>query len=219
MRITDTEVRGFRHAFRGMRNPMNSWHLSDSTVNDKGDFIIGEKDLNLAVRLIKGGSEHCKYLRQIHVWADMDMPRYWWSEFDTYKHNNKNSTSTMHRLLNTKTPITRELFETHYLIDDVMDVVIEKLEQFRQMYMGIIGMPEGVTKIDLLVSAKRLLPEGMNQLRTVDTNYAELRNVYHQRKHHRLKVEWIDVFCTWVESLPYAEELITTDYSNQENLH
>jgi hypothetical protein len=60
----------------------------------------------------------------------------------------------------------------------------------------------------LLIRAKRLLMEGFLQLRTFDTNYAELRNMYFQRRKHRLEEEWIDTFCKWVESLPYAKELI-----------
>ena len=60
----------------------------------------------------------------------------------------------------------------------------------------------------LLVRAKRMLPEGFLQLRTLDTNYAELRSMYFQRRNHRLKEEWSDMFCKWVESLPYAKELI-----------
>lgn len=60
----------------------------------------------------------------------------------------------------------------------------------------------------LLIRAKRMLPEGFEQMRTWDTNYAELHNMYFQRRHHRLKEEWVDTFCKWVESLPYAKELI-----------
>lgn len=207
MKITNTEVRGFETAIRGMRNPMNSWHLLDSHYANYGrtpnydHYIIGEKDMDLAQRLIKAGSEHCKFLRQIHVWADFDMPRYWWSEFDTYHHNTKNSTSTMHRLLNTKQPITPDLFVTCKEDQDVMLMVICRLEQMRQEYLE-------TKDINILVRAKRLLPEGFLQKRTVDTNYAEIRNVYFQRKSHRLKEEWNDVFCKWVESLPYFEQLI-----------
>ncbi|MGL6174807.1 MAG: hypothetical protein ACRC1P_09420 [Cellulosilyticaceae bacterium] len=205
MKITNTQVYGFEAAIRGMRNPLSSWHLSDSHSGydnwDQDEFIIGQKDLDLAQRLIKGGSEHCKFLRQIHVWADMDMPRYWWSEMDTYHYNTKNSTSTMHRLLNNQNPITLDLFVWCEEDKEIMKLIIHKLEQMRQEYL--------VTKDNrLLVRAKRLLPEGFLQMRTMDTNYAELRNIYFQRRHHRLKEEWVDIFCSWVEGLPYAKELI-----------
>ncbi len=69
-------------------------------------YIVGPNDMNLAQKLIKAGGEHRKFLRQIQIWVDIDMPRYWWSEFDTYKFNSKNSCSTMHKLLNTKKEIT-----------------------------------------------------------------------------------------------------------------
>ena len=81
IKIENLEVWGFRGAIRGMRNPMNSWHLSD-TVNEGNNIVIGDNDLSLAQRLLKSGTEHCKFMRQIHVWCDIDMPRYIWSEFD-----------------------------------------------------------------------------------------------------------------------------------------
>lgn len=213
MNIKTIEVSGFQGAFKGMRNPMNSWSKSDSGYENlplnKYQYVLGENDLGLTQRLINGGSEHCKFRRMIQVWADFDMPRYWWSEFDTYKiGTSANSCSTMHRLLNNKQPITKDLFVGHPLIDDIMDSIIERLEEFRRMYMGEVEMIEGFTKNDLLVAAKRLLPEGFLQLRTVNLNYETIANIYHQRKHHRLKEEWIEVFCSWVESLPYAQELI-----------
>ena len=109
MDIKTLEVAGLMSALKGMRNPINSWHLSD-TVNEGNNIVIGEKDLKLAQNLIKSGTEHCKFMRQIHVWCDIDMPRYIWSEFDTYHFNTKNSCSTMHRLLHKTTSITRDLF-------------------------------------------------------------------------------------------------------------
>ena len=42
--ITNTEVMGWQHAIRGMRNPLNSWKMSDSA-----DGIIGEKDKDLMI--------------------------------------------------------------------------------------------------------------------------------------------------------------------------
>lgn len=212
MEFTQTEVWGFRGALRGMRNPMNSWKKSDSTF-DNGVCVIGKEDLRLAQTLIKGGDEHSKFLRMIHVQVDANMPRYWWSEADTYHFNTKNSCSTMHKLLNNPDPITLELFVDTYLIDDEIDelyietlqITIDTLETYRGMYRNIDAPKE---KKRLLVRAKRLLPEGFMQKRTWDTNYQELRTMYFQRRNHRLEEEWCDTFCKWVESLPYAYELI-----------
>ena len=217
MKITNTEVYGFEAALRGMRSPMNSWHLQDTKrmLGIKGKYndfknndlsyeaiVIGPNDMDLAKRLIKAGNEHCKFLRQIQVWADFEMPLYWWSEFDTYKFNTKNSCSTMHKLLNAKKEI--ELNDFVYSNDiegEILKFLVRELNILREKYLE-------TKDFKYVIIAKRILPTSYKQKRTVNTNYAELRNIYFQRKNHRLKEEWQDVFCKWVESLPYAEELI-----------
>lgn len=220
MEFSKTAVWGFDHALRGMRNPMDSHSLSDSgylpekrlSVENGVEWVpyhIGEKDMDLAQRLIKSGGEHRKFLRMIHVSVDEDMPRYWHSEGDTYHFNTKNSESTMHKLLNNNNPITLDDFvicdkDTEWWINTV-----NKLESMRKEYKEIQKTTkDSVAMTRLLVRAKRMLPEGFLQLRTLDTNYEELRNMYFQRKNHQLKEEWVDTFCKWVESLPYAKELI-----------
>lgn len=226
MEFSNTEVWGFKHALHGMRNPMNSWNKNDSYESYQWDegkcglpddcdgnsnqFHIGNNDMELAQNLIKGGTEHSKFLRMIHVAVDVDMPRYWWSEADTYHFNTKNSCSTMHKLLNNINPITLDLFVICDEDKDWWELTIDKLENMRQEFKKIQKTTKDASQMNrLLVRAKRMLPEGFLQMRTWDTNYAELRNMYFQRKDHRLKEEWQDVFCSWVESLPYAKELIT----------
>lgn len=230
MKFVDTEVWGFKHAFRGLRNPMNSWEKSDSGICKGGDngigcdncaiqhkckhsydneFKIGKDDMRLAQSLLIAGNEHSKFMRMIHVAVDTDMPRYWWSEADTYHFGTKNSCSTMHKLLNNNKPITLDMFMICEEDYDWWVDTIEKLEKMRQEYKHIQSTTKDSEAMNrLLVRAKRMLPEGFLQLRTWDTNYAELRNMYFQRRNHRLKEEWIDTFCKWIESLPYAEELI-----------
>lgn len=214
MKFANTEVWGFAHALRGMRNPLNSWDKSDSAYYwsngvEVGDYRIGENDLKLAQKLLKGGNEHFKFMRMIHVSVDIDMPRYWWSEADTYHFNSKNSCSTMHKLLNNNNPITMDAFVICEEDKEWWKMTVNKLEQMRQEYKEIQSTTKDSRQMNrLLVRAKRMLPEGFLQMRTFDTTYAELRNMYFQRRHHRLKEEWIDTFCQWVESLPYAKELI-----------
>lgn len=230
MEFKNTEVMGFRHALRGMRNPLESWDKSDSGVCKGGDtgigcancanskkcnhgydgsYQIGKKDLELAQKLIIAGNEHAKFMRMIHVVADVNMPRYWWSEEDTYRFNVKNSCSTMHKLLNNNNEIVKEQFLIADEDSDWWDITILKLEQLRKQYKQIQSTTKDSKEMNrLLVRAKRILPEGFLQMRTLDTNYAELRSEYFQRRNHRLKEEWQDTFCNWVESLPYAKELI-----------
>ena len=216
MKITNTEVYGFEASLRGMRNPMNSWHLQDTKrmLGIKGKYndfknndlsyeaiVIGPNDIDLAKRLIKAGNEHCKFLRQIQVWADFEMPLYWWSEFDTYKFNTKNSCSTMHKLFNAKKEI--ELDDFVYSKEDIntLNFIINELNSLRKRYLE-------TKDFNYVIRGKRLLPTSFKQKRTVNTNYAELINIYNQRKNHRLKEEWQDVFCKWCEELPYFKEFL-----------
>ena len=216
MKITNTEVYGFEASLRGMRNPMDSWHLQDTKrmLGIKGKYndfknndlsyeaiVIGSNDMDLAKRLIKAGNEHCKFLRQIQVWADFEMPLYWWSEFDTYKFNTKNSCSTMHKLFNAKKEI--ELDDFVYSKEDIntLNFIIMELNSLRKRYLE-------TKDFNYVIRGKRLLPTSFKQRRTVNTNYAELINIYNQRKNHRLKEEWQDVFCKWCEELPYFKEFL-----------
>lgn len=237
MKFVDTEVWGLKHALKGMRNPMDSWEKSDSGICKGGDdgigcnncaiqhrckhaydkeFKIGKNDMKLAQSLIIAGNEHSKFMRMIHVAVDVDMPRYWWSEADTYHFGVKNSCSTMHKLLNNNNPITLDMFTICEEDIDWWEYTIDKLEQMRQEYKSVQKTTKDNDVMNrLLVRAKRMLPEGFLQLRTWDTNYAELRNMYFQRRNHRLKEEWIDTFCKWIESLPYAEELIMYEGGNK----
>ena len=133
------------------------------------------------------------------------MTRYFWSEFDTYHFNSKNSCSTMHKLLNAKNKITLDMFEYYDEDVDIITAVVNRLNEIRQLFLNSINTEE---KRVLKRRAKTLLFEGFLQLRTVNTNYAELRNIVLQRRNHQLKEDWQDVFCNWVTTLPYAKELI-----------
>lgn len=230
MKFERTHVWGFEHAFRGMRNPKNSWHLSDSNFDDPKHSIIGPNDLKLAQTLIKGGSEHRKFLRQIFVSVDITAPLYWFKEFDTYKvGTTANSTSTMHTIHTT--PITLDCFETDdfcnelRMIDDVcvgmrVDSFIDDLEQLRQLYLINKDTDKKLAK-KYWKELIRWLPESWLQMRTVTMTYENIFAMTHQRKGHKQN-EWsgkdnpaLANFIGWARSLPYANELIFLDESVQ----
>lgn len=227
MKFEKTEVWGFEHAIRGMRNPLNSWDKSDScylTVNEivghpcddglQKEFVVGENDLKLMQKLIRAGSEHRKFLRQIIVSVDITAPMFWWSEFDTYKvGTTANSTSKMHKLAST--PITLECFETDdydgsieiengidysgdtpfewkCTIDDVIDFNETRYDEDHTL----IGFLERLRQKYLETKDKkywkellRWLPTSWLQTRTVTMNYENILSMYRQRKNHKLN-EW-----------------------------
>lgn len=114
--LEKTKVTGWEECIRGMRNPKNSWALSDTIYlrrehcDNPGEIaladmcggiapIIGPKDLSLMLNLVKAGTDHRKFLRYIKVSVDITAPLYWWKEFDTYKvGTTSNSCSTMHKI-------------------------------------------------------------------------------------------------------------------------
>ena len=215
MKFECTNVYNIDGALRGMRNPLNSWAKSDSqwvyeNPRDSGHYEIGPNDMDLARRLINGGSEHRKFLRQIFVSVDITGPLYWWKELDTYKvGTTANSTSTMHKLAST--PITKECFEMDDYCGDKLDLIdearfgwrmesfLDDLEQLRLIYLETKDKRYWKELV-------RWLPNGWLQTRTWTANYEVLRTIYHQRQGHKL-TEW-NAFCKWVETLPYAKELI-----------
>ena len=210
MRFENTAVYNIYNAILGARNPMNSWDKSDSVFKGYNGKIentsIGKNDLELMQKLIKAGSEHRKFLRQIFVSVDITAPLFWWKEFDTYKIGTvSNSCSTMHKLAST--PITIDCFEMGnfedlrlFDISTVWEILIFDLERLRKSYNETKDKRYWKELI-------RLLPESWLQKRTITMNYENILNMYRQRKNHKL-TEWSKSFCDWVKTLPYAEELI-----------
>ena len=234
MKFSNTSVMNFENAFRGLRNPKNSWDRGDSGklyldgtwyheelknyFTEYGvNFYIGENDMKLAQTLIKAGNEHRKFMRQIFVSVDITAPLYWWKEFDTYKVGTvASSTSTMHKLATT--PITLDCFEIDdydrnlSLADNPKDD--DGLDNISTFEEDIIYVLENIRQKYLETKDKRYwkelvrwLPESWLQKRTITMNYENVRNMYFQRRNHKL-TEWSETFIKWVESLPYAKELI-----------
>ena len=268
MKFENTRAFNFEGAFRGLRNPLESWDKSDSWFGlvhlynddpltdvcdawiehenvgrrergveeyshemknyneyydilekyehwlvdegilnaDKYDDVydvafIGPNDLALAQKLILAGNEHAKFMRQIFVSVDITAPIYFFKEFDTYKiGTTANSTSTMHKL--TSEPITPDKFEWDVNFGKYQDSVMDICEMLRQKYVE--------TKDKCYWRALvQILPQAWLQTRTVTMSYTNLRNIYFQRRSHKL-IEW-HKFCEWIKSLPYAEELITIE--------
>lgn len=194
-------VMNMENAVRGARNPMNSWDRADSYYDENNNYILGENDLSLAIKLCRAGSDHRKFIRQIIVSVDITAPMYWWKEYDTYKVATvANSTSTMHKIHSKKFELND--FSHDFLSENglrVLNLVIDSLEEIRLKFIETKNKNDWYDII-------QLLPSSYNQMRTCTFNYETLVNIYHARAHHKLK-EW-HTFCDWIETLPYASELI-----------
>lgn len=200
--LKNTSVMNFENAIRGARNPLNSWGRMDSHTEPDGSFVFGPNDLDLAMRLAKAGSDHRKYLRMVFVSVDVTAPLYWWKEYDTYKVATvANSTSTMHKIHSK--PFSMDDFSCDHMTDGTkkfMETVVAELENIRLRFKETKSKDDWYDMI-------QLLPSSYNQMRTCTFNYETLINIYRARKNHKL-AEW-HTFYDWIETLPYAEQLIT----------
>lgn len=120
--IRTLEIAGFTSAFQALRLPfgkecrseanfLNVQYKLDKLLDDCPDELDGanglhlssqtnihNKDLHLMSVLIKRGDEHAKVVRGIVAYAEIDAPRFWWQEMDTYRigTDRLSSESTMH---------------------------------------------------------------------------------------------------------------------------
>lgn len=228
LKIENTEVMGWEHAIRGMRNPKNSWAKSDSgrchkdLVRDcvtcvhhnsgyaactSGGFDVGQNDFDLMTRLRNAGTDHRKFMRMITVYLDITAPLYWWKEFDTYKVGTvANSCSTMHKIADKE--FTLKDFSCEHLEGralNTLEDMVDELNYWRDYYLAIkkqnvVGADKKAK--ELWWQMIQLLPSSYNQKRTVMLNYEVLSNMYKSRRNHKLD-EW-HTFCDWIESLPYS---------------
>ena len=213
--ISNVEVHGIVRAIYSARNAMNSWNKSDSDLENE---ILGKKDLDLAKKLCKAGTDHRKFMRMIVVYADITAPLYWWKEFDTYKVGTvANSCSTMHKIHEKE--FTLDDFSHEHLDIRAIEVLkntIDVLNDYRNLYVNydadnfeIKGCP---SKKDIWWQMIQLLPSSYNQRRTVMLNYEVLANIYKSRRNHKLD-EWVE-FCKIIETLPHSE-FITQKFSEK----
>ena len=204
IKLERTSVMNLENAIRGARNPLNSWARSDSYYNEQGEYVLGENDLSLAIRLARAGSDHRKYLRMVFVSVDITAPLYWWKEYDTYKVATvANSTSTMHKIHSQ--PFTLDDFSHDHLTPSSLKLLTDYIAQMEKVRLRYLETRSKDDWYDMI----QLLPSSYHQMRTCTFNYETLINIYHARCNHKLQ-EW-HTFCDWVKTLPYAAELIIGD--------
>jgi hypothetical protein len=154
-------LRGLAYSFRDQSIPLEAWWTADRL---KKMAVVGQK-------LCQRGPEERKWIRQVMLWIDIVAPRYWWSEFDTYKIGTvAQSESTMHKLAK-REPVVQDLAAgtSGKVFDSLLEHWLENRTDIQKLKQG--------------------LPEGYLQRRLVTMNYEVLRTIISQRADHRLP-EW-----------------------------
>jgi hypothetical protein len=165
-----------------------------------------EASLPRAIKLANTpqGSGHSTFLCGIRVAFDIKYPAYFSPELQRYHFNDiVCSSSKMHRLVN----MNMDLCFNEYVTEDS-----------KSMMKNLIQIYNRDKSYENFMRVLSNCPLGIELFMRCTTNYLALRTIYHQRKHHRLKTDWVEGFCkNFVEKLPYAEEFITGELNNGSN--
>lgn len=243
IKFEHTEVVGWEHAIRGMRNPMNSWEKSDSgwtrvsheeavdiynddsiEIIDECDrdedgvsfYIIGKNDLSLMKRLRNAGTDHRKFMRMITVYVDITAPLYWWKEFDTYKVGTvANSCSTMHKIAAKEFELSDFSIEHLVCVGD-FKYIVDILNCWRSRYIQCDDDPTILERLDM---TKKEIWWQMIQL--LPSSYNQKRTIMLNyevlaniyKSRRNHKLDEWRELCTWIESLPYSELITGPDLS------
>lgn len=212
MKIENVKVYDLDESLAAARYPM----ITDLSAMDLATPDQIEKSMKRGEQLAhaKGGG-HDQFLTGIRVAFDLTFSNKAWVEAERYRFLEfVSSQSTMHRI--TKFNLSEQYNE--YVDKRVIEIMQEKLAYYKAIEIEYKETPEedkdNRERLQKIMKQKYLEllytnPAGFELTARMTTNYRCLKNIYQQRKNHRLP-EWCK-FCEWVETLPYAKELICVD--------
>ena len=159
--------------------------------NFRADYSDVER---LAAKLAPKDGGHIGFLEFIQYWILVQAPLFWWKQLDRYRHLSQISESTMHK--SWKNGLTQEMFE-YPVFQSTLDALNDAIREY--------GSP--IVTADRKQFLEKVivnnLPDGYLQTRLLNVNAKCLRNMYFQRREHKLK-QWRD-FCAWIKELPYGD--------------
>ena len=174
-----------------------------------------ESELKRGVNLSQAADwqgAHDQFLTGIRVSFDLTFTNKAWVEAERYRFLEfVSSQSTMHRI--TKFDLRNQYNE--YVDPRIIEVMEEKVAQHNKLLAELAQTPTddeyNRERLKNLITQKYLEilysnPAGFMLTARLTTHYRCLKNIWRQRRNHRLP-EW-RAFCKWIETLPYAKELI-----------
>ena len=178
-----------------------------TTTQDMSSEELAPADIKRGMTLtkatLKGNQAHDQFLSGVRVAFDLRCSNKMWVEAERYRFLSfVSSQSTMHRI--TKFDLSDQYNE--YVDGRIVDIMQELVGEYNEQIAN--GTPVEELK-DLYLQILYSNPAGFELTARMSTNYRCLKNIYTQRKDHRLP-EWRE-FCKWIETLPYAHELILCD--------
>lgn len=212
MKIDRVQTSNWENAIYGMRMPLNSESQSDST--SVGNFVLGEKDKNLLIRLCIGGSAHRKVLRMISLSFVCKMPMTWWKHFETHKIGTTAiSRSTMHKGIGSRLLTREEDFYTSVWYPD-HDRMLADINSTKVL------MDESDDKAFKKIAWRKiidLLPMCYCQERMITMNYEVALAILQLRYQvEKLDDEWT-FFCeVLLDACPHLEDIYLATKKNRQ---
>lgn len=203
MRITNVKVYDLDESIIASGYPMRT----EAEMRE-----VEEKDIKRAINLSKAATAengaHGQYLTGIRVAFDLTFSNKAWVEAERYRFLEfVSSQSTMHRI----TKFNLDEAYNEYVDPRVIEIMKEKVNEYKELECAMWPVGTDPDQIEREKKRKYLEilytnPAGFELTARMTTNYRCLKNIYYQRRNHRLP-EWRE-FCAWIETLPYAKELI-----------
>lgn len=156
--------------------------------------------INRAIKLAQAkGGGHDQFLTGISVTADITLSNKCWVEAERYTFLNFiSSMSSMHRIAFFRIGECCNEFTN----EDEIKIAEELQDVYNNIDNNMFPEEKKLAYLDLLYS----IPSGFELMAGMITNYRCLKNIYAQRRNHRLP-DW-HVICDWIETLPMANKLI-----------
>ena len=220
LEISNTKVYDLKESVIACRNAMR---LEPPEYTDE-EFEKGLVRAKKLVQASKNGTVKChdNFMTGIRVSFDMKYTQYITKQFQRYHwFDYVSSSSLMHRLVK----MDANKICNKYVSQECIDQLNTDIERYNRIaeeedFDGTTFELRDGTKLITKNKGEALYwaymkcisdcPMGAELFVHVSTNYKQIQTIYFQRKGHKLKEDWGE-FEKWVESLPYAHELIIGD--------
>lgn len=209
--ISNVKVYDLRESIIACRNamrlePSNYFDVLEGMFYTDDQVLDWKQSLERAIKLCKAPSNsgHANFLTGIRVSFDIKYPNYISPEMQRYHwFDIVTSSSKMHTLIKMAGDPTKY---NKYVTKETLDQM-KRLQDSYNMACETGTSEDQYEAFMMLVSN---CPQGIELFMRVSTNYMQLRNIYAQRRHHKLKEDW-GAFCDMIEKLPYAKEFLLVD--------
>ena len=208
MIVSNVNIYDLENSLIASGYPMRTFGTMEGLEN----IEVTDKDIRRAHNLSQAADSdvgaHEQFMTGIRVNFDLRCTNKMWVEAERYRFLEfVSSQSTMHRI--TKFDLADQY--NQYVDPRMIEIMQKKVDEYNAISDEEVGKKKE-KYLEILYSN----PAGFELTARMTTNYRCLKNIYYQRRYHRLP-EWRE-FCAWIETLPLFDELIGTKLDKTEKI-